>query len=101
MPNEIVCREGSRSIELPETFNYANHKGFRLAYAPMLEDQQLRVIEVDFRRTSYIDSAALGMLLMLRKSAEAVGKTVSLANARGTVREILDIAHFETLFTMA
>ena len=66
----------------------------------MLADSHVREILIDFRRTTYIDSAALGMLLMLRKSAEAAGKLVALINATGTVREILDIAHFETLFSM-
>jgi hypothetical protein len=38
------------------------------------------------------------MLLMLREKAEAVNKTVSLANCRGSVRQVLDIANFGKLF---
>ena len=41
---------------------------------------------------------ALGMLLMLRDKAKSSGKTVCLANARGSVRQVLDIANFGKLF---
>ncbi len=95
----VVARTATSSIELPKTFNYSNHKDFKSAYSPLLEDQAVREVEVDFRATSYIDSAALGMLLMLRSCAETAGKSVALINATGTVRDILEIAHFETLFS--
>ena len=94
----VVARNATSSIELPKTFNYSNHKEFKSAYSRLLEDQAVSEVEVDFRLTSYIDSAALGMLLMLRSCAEAAGKSVALINAGGTVRDILEIAHFETLF---
>lgn len=94
----VTARSNTSSIELPKTFNYSNHKDFKQAYSGLLGDQAVRDVEVDFRATSYIDSAALGMLLMLRSCAEAAGKTVTLINANGTVRDILEIAHFETLF---
>ena len=97
----ITNREGNRPcIELPETFNYAHHRDFKSTYTPLLDDNNVRELELDFRRTNYLDSAALGMLLMLRKAAEGAGKPVTLANARGTVRDVLDIAHFQTLFAM-
>ena len=99
MSLNVVNRTASGSIELPKTFNYSNHKEFKSAYARLLEDGSIREVEVDFRATSYIDSAALGMLLMLRSCAETAGKTVALINATGTVRDILEIAHFETLFS--
>jgi HptB-dependent secretion and biofilm anti anti-sigma factor len=99
MSLNVISRSATCSIELPKTFNYSNHKDFKLAYSRLLEDPAVREVEVDFRLTSYIDSAALGMLLMLRSCAEAAGKSVVLVNASGTVRDILEIAHFETLFT--
>jgi anti-anti-sigma factor len=98
MSLNVISRNATSSIELPKTFNYSNHKEFKSTYSHLLEDQAIREVEVDFRLTSYIDSAALGMLLMLRSCAEAAGKSVALINANGTVRDILEIAHFETLF---
>ena len=51
----------------------------------------------DLGNVAYLDSSALGMLLMLRDKAKSSGKTVCLANARG-VRQVLDIANFGKLF---
>ena len=53
---------------------------------------------VDLGNVAYLDSSALGMLLMLRDKAKSSGKTVCLANARGSVRQVLDIANFGKLF---
>jgi HptB-dependent secretion and biofilm anti anti-sigma factor len=55
---------------------------------------------VDFGRVDYLDSSALGMLLLLREKAEAAGKKVSLANLSGTVKQVLEIANFGKLFTI-
>jgi anti-anti-sigma factor len=46
----------------------------------------------------YIDSSALGMLLMLREKANGARKKLALASPRGVVKQALDIAHFEKLF---
>ena len=48
----------------------------------------------------YLDSSALGMLLMLREKAQAANKTVVLSNCRGAARQVLDIANFGKLFSM-
>ncbi|MBV8658172.1 MAG: anti-anti-sigma factor, partial [Burkholderiales bacterium] len=47
----------------------------------------------------YMDSAALGMLLLLR---ERFGdRPIILAHARGTVRAVIDVANFDRLFQLA
>ena len=48
----------------------------------------------------YIDSSALGMLLMLRDRAKKQNMTVTLANAQGRIRQVLDTAQFERLFAV-
>ena len=55
-------------------------------------------VAVDLCNVAYLDSSALGMLLMLRDKAKTSGKTVCLANAKGSVRQVLDIANFGKLF---
>ena len=48
----------------------------------------------------YLDSSALGMLLLLRDKGKAMGKQVSLANCGGTVRDVLRVANFDKLFAL-
>lgn len=57
-------------------------------------------VEVNLGELSYMDSAGLGFLLTLREKAEAGHASVLLVNPRGEVREILELARFDTLFHM-
>nr|WP_281396715.1 STAS domain-containing protein [Roseospira visakhapatnamensis] len=59
-----------------------------------------RMIEVDFKDLTYMDSAGLGLLLTLREQAEKARAKVILANPKGSVREILELARFDTLFSI-
>jgi len=56
-------------------------------------------IVVDFAQASYLDSSALGMLLLLReKMGEQPQKFVSFENAHGPILHALEVAQFEQLF---
>ena len=84
------------TIHVEGRFDFNCHQQFRRAYegaaAPVTE------YVVDLRGTEYIDSAALGMLLVLRESAGSA--TVRITNSRPAVRKILQIANFNTLFSI-
>ena len=58
-------------------------------------------IQVDLGGVDYLDSSALGMLLMLRDKAKGAGREVSLAKCTGAVKQVLDIANFGKLFAIA
>jgi anti-anti-sigma factor len=79
-------------------FTLASHREFRDACKSPIENPDVLEIRVDLGQVDYLDSSALGMLLVLQKGAVAAGKTVSLANASGSVRQVLDIANFQQLF---
>jgi anti-anti-sigma factor len=55
-------------------------------------------IEVDLGEVDYIDSTALGCLLLLRDGARMNGKTVVLVGINGTVAPVLSMANFSRLF---
>lgn len=52
---------------------------------------------VDLARAEYLDSSALGMLLLLRRHAGDKQEGVRIVNASPDVRRILEIAKFERL----
>ena len=58
-------------------------------------------IRLDLGGVDYIDSTALGLLLILRDRAKGVGKPVSLANVKESVKHVLDIANFGKIFAKA
>tara|TARA_R100001039_G_C1850400_1_gene110588 strand:- start:1021 stop:1332 length:312 start_codon:yes stop_codon:yes gene_type:complete len=56
-------------------------------------------IQVDLSAVEYIDSAGLGILLILREAAQEKGRAITLSGMSGSVKEVLDLACFDTLFT--
>ncbi|MDR3393844.1 MAG: STAS domain-containing protein [Parasulfuritortus sp.] len=93
--------DGSASwLSLEGRFDFHSHRDFRTAYEVVLPKAEIREIVLDFRQVDYLDSSALGMLLLLREKAEAVGKKVKLANLSGSVKQVMEIANFGKLFTI-
>jgi anti-anti-sigma factor len=96
----VVSADGRPAIRLQGRFDFSAHREFREATENALAAVGGREVSVDLGGVDYLDSSALGMLLMLRDKARAVDKTVSLVNCRGAVRQVLDIANFGKLFTI-
>lgn len=65
---------------------------------PRLFGGRPTTIEVDFQGLTFMDSAGLGMLLTLREQAERNGASVALVRPQGAVKEMLELACFDTLF---
>ncbi|WP_255991480.1 STAS domain-containing protein [Chitinolyticbacter albus] len=83
-------------IRLDGNFTFEAHRTFKEATTPALDHSAVKQIEVDFADVGYLDSAALGMLLLLNE--RATGRQVRLINVKGTVRSVLEIANFGKLF---
>lgn len=91
--------DGARAtLNLAGRFDFHSHRDFRTAYEKVLDEPQAREIEVNFGSVDYLDSSALGMLLLLKEKADAAGKSVTLASPSGVVKQVLDIANFGKLF---
>lgn len=86
------------SIRLNGRFNFDSHREFRSAYDPHLANSTVANIDVDLSKVEYLDSSALGMLLMLRERAQAANKKLTLSKPSQNVAQILDIANFAKLF---
>ncbi|MCX8017847.1 MAG: STAS domain-containing protein [Rhodocyclaceae bacterium] len=99
MQTNVFHRDGKVVIDLAGRFDFNAHREFREAVEQAVKDAA-REIQVALGGVEYLDSSALGMLLMLRDKAKAAGKEVSLAEARGSVKQVLDIANFGKLFQL-
>ena len=90
---------GEATIALVGDFTFESHRAFKAASQQALTLPEVRALVIDFNEVDYMDSAALGMLLLLR---ERFGeRPIILAHARGTVRAVLDVANFDRLFQIA
>jgi anti-anti-sigma factor len=94
-----VTKDGAKAlITLAGRFDFNTHREFRGAYEPLMAEAGVKSVVVDFANVDYLDSSALGMLLMLRDKMGGVGKEISLSGVRGNVKQVLDIANFGKLF---
>ena len=95
-----VTREDQETvINIKGRFNFEMHSQFRAAYQDETAGTNKgRRFVIDLTGTEYIDSSALGMLLLLREEAGTNESDIEITNARSEIRKILETANFQRLF---
>ena len=89
-----TSRTGARfTISIRGRFDFSCHQEFRKAYEQI---EPCTEIDVDLSQVDYLDSSALGMMLVLKD--EAHGKPIRVVGCRPAVKRILDIANFGRIF---
>ncbi len=86
-------------IKVSGRFDFGVHNEFRQALK--LIGNGVKRIEVDFSATDYLDSSALGMLLVLRDKVSGAKTVIEILHVKPEVRKILEIANFDKLFNIA
>ncbi len=81
------------------TFTFSDHQNFRVVLEK-IADNNIRDIHLHMENIEFIDSAALGMLLLANDEADRFHKKVVIAGAQGQVKKMFDAARFGTLFTI-
>lgn len=94
----VKMDNGKATISMTGRFDFNSQREFRSAYEEAIKGYGVNELEVDLAGVDYIDSSALGMLLLLKEKASAANKEVCLVNCRGTVLQILEVANFNKLF---
>ncbi|MDJ0881143.1 MAG: STAS domain-containing protein [Gammaproteobacteria bacterium] len=98
--NSSVSENGKTvTISVSGKFDFQLYDEFRSSYV----DTQGAGIQymVDLSGTDYLDSSALGMLLLLREHAGGEGSKIDIVNASPDVKKILDVANFGKLFEIS
>ena len=85
-------------INVEGRFDFSAHQDFRSAYEDL--ESPPESYAVDMTETTYLDSSALGMLLLLRDHAGGDTASIRLLNCNDDVRKILVISNFGRLFTI-
>lgn len=86
------------TISIKGRFDFSAHQAFRDAYESTVGADSHYVI--DMAETTYLDSSALGMLLLLRDYAGGDKANIDIARSSPDVRKILTISNFEQLFNI-
>lgn len=86
------------TIKVQGRFDFSCHQDFRRSYESA--DKQTERYIVDLGDTTYLDSSALGMLLLLRDHAGGEASKIKITNCNPDVKKILTISNFEQLFAI-
>ena len=90
-----------QSLHIPERFDFSYHKQFTEQYQAALARDGISQISLDFTRVNYLDSSALGMMVLFQKKAKSKNINVRIHGAQESAKEILQIAHFDRLFDIS
>jgi len=92
-----VTEDGSTlTIRISGRFDFSSHQDFRKAYESIAEPNGGYVI--DMSGAEYLDSSALGMLLLMREHAGGDQAQITISNCRPQIKNILKVANFAKLF---
>ena len=101
MQTNTMITNGKAVVRLQGRFDFSAHRELRDSCGTLLASNDVRELNIDMGGVEYMDSSALGMLLLLKERADAASKRVSLQNCKGMVRQVLDIANFGKIFSIA
>lgn len=92
---EVNKKDSRVVIRVAGQFDYQCHREFRDAYRYEPENMHF---EIDLHRTETLDSAALGMLLLLRDHAGREKSNITIKGSSPNIKRIFQIASFDKLF---
>jgi len=83
------------SIVIKGRFDFNDHTEFRESYR---QYQSGAAYTLDMHDAEYMDSSALGMLLLLREHAGGDSAKIEVVGCKPEIKKILAIANFQKLF---
>ncbi len=84
------------TIYIKGRFDFNSHQEFR-QHCESVKHPGVKYV-IDMSGAEYMDSSALGMLLLLREQAGNDNANIDIVQCRPEIRQILEIAHFNQLF---
>lgn len=98
---QVSSDQSTVTITISGQFNAGVHREFRDAYKDQVKFPNKAAYIVDLSRTEYMDSSALGMLLLLHEFAGGASAKVTIKQPNQYIRDVLEIAKFDKIFTIA
>jgi len=85
-------------IRINGSFNFNLHAAFRETYRNIEAEKKPEVI-VDMQNADYMDSSALGMLLLLDEHFN--GQTIKIEHCSEYIKQVLQVANFDKKFKIS
>jgi anti-anti-sigma factor len=87
------------SIILSGSMDYSTQEEFRRANKQGVSAAGIKEVHVNFAGVDFLDSSGIRALVILKKEADASGKSLILLNCNSSIRELFDIGGFDKMFT--
>ena len=87
------------TLRLEGNFTYTQRKAFQEALKVVCSDP-IEEIVIDLSQVVFLDSAALGLLMITHRQLQAERRTLSLAYPQPTVRQIIELANLHKTIPM-
>jgi len=88
----------SLTISIQGRFDFSRHLEFRDCYENLSMDPVSYCL--DLGETTYLDSSALGMLLLLRDRVGGDRSCIEIINCSPDIKKVLTISNFQQLFSI-
>jgi len=99
MPVTVEIKDKTAVIKLTGGIDYSMQESFKEANDQALAANNAAKIVVDFTDATFLDSAGIRALIMLKKSADELGKSLALENCNEDIFKIFEIGGFDAMFT--
>ncbi|MFW0777081.1 MAG: STAS domain-containing protein [Rickettsiales bacterium] len=99
MEYKVQHKDNNIRVLFSGQLTFADNQKFKEMLS-LLDQDGLKFFELDFTDTSFIDSAGLGMLLLLRDQCQNKHINISIHSAHGQVEKVFMISKFDQLFAM-
>jgi len=87
-------------IEMSGRFDFQVHREFKDAYTKLTDNVAVNEIELEMSKVDYLDSSALGMLMLLNQRCKTASKALALLNTSAAVTQIFEVANFDKIFNI-
>ncbi len=88
------------TINISGRFDFAVQNEFRNCYHSTGPEDGIS-FTIDMSKASYMDSSALGMLLMMREHLGGNSANITISSSSADISNILNVANFQSLFKIA
>ena len=97
----VKAASNTATIFLSGHFAFDAHREFKAAYKKQLDNSQVGNVVIDLSGVEYLDSSALGMLMVMRDRVQDAGKSLTLSKPSSIAARTFDIAGFHKMFTIS
>ncbi len=96
--NAVLSDDGHElTIAIDGRFDFNLHSDFRSAYRDLPANTRFII---DLGKATFMDSSAMGMMLLLREHAGEKSANIRLKNCNAEIRKILTISNLDKMFVV-